>query len=200
MQQLLLASNNQHKLDEVRAILSGVAVEVLSPADLGLHLEVAETGQTYFENAALKALAFAKASGLPTLADDSGLEVDLLDGAPGVHSHRLLADPAATDKDRYLHLLSLLERFPRPWKARFISHVILAHQDIIVADYRGICPGEIIPEARGERGFGYDPIFQLEGGNLTMAELSDAEKNQVSHRARALQGLIPQLKAYIEIL
>jgi XTP/dITP diphosphohydrolase len=190
---LLIATNNQGKVREIRAILQELDLELVLPADLGLELEVEEDGQTYAENATKKALAFSVASGLTALADDSGLEVDALDGAPGLHSARYAPLPNATDADRRAILLLNLTRKPRPWTARFRAAVAIASPGRGETVVEGVCPGEIIPEERGEGGFGYDPIFQLEGSDKTMAELDMDEKNRLSHRGQALRKAIPVL-------
>ena len=190
---LLIATTNKGKLEEIRAILGNLELELLSPADLGLELEVEEDGQTYAENATKKALAFSQASGLTSLADDSGLEVGALDGAPGLHSARYSTLPNATDADRRATLLLNLSRKPRPWAARFRATVAIASPGRSVKLAEGICPGEIIPEERGTGGFGYDPIFLVEGSNQPMAELEMNEKNRLSHRGQALRNAIPIL-------
>jgi XTP/dITP diphosphohydrolase len=204
---LLIATNNQGKLKEIRAILGDLEIELLSPADLDLELEVKEDGQTYAENATKKALAFSQASGLISMADDSGLEVDALDGAPGLHSKRYGpphtlppfsekkggAGGGLTDADRRAHLLKNLNGKPRPWAARFRATMAIASSGRNVKLVEGICPGEIIPEERGTGGFGYDPIFLLEGSEKTMAELDMEEKNRLSHRGQAVRGAIPIL-------
>jgi XTP/dITP diphosphohydrolase len=196
--QLLLASNNPGKLEEIRALLAGSPFEIVTPAQLGIRLEVDESGRTYAENAALKGVAFAQATGLLTMADDSGLEVDALDGAPGVCSARYAPKPGATDADRCTYLLRNLAHKPRPWTARFrcvVALVLLAGEGSrdIVQVAEGICPGEIIPDERGENGFGYDPVFLLPELGRTMAELSMVEKNRLSHRARAVKAAQPVL-------
>ena len=204
---LLIATNNKGKLTEIRAILRDLEVELLSPANLGLELDVEEDGQTYAENAAKKALAFSQASGLLSLADDSGLEVDALGGAPGLYSARYSPPPSppvfleyggrvrggATDKDRRAYLLKNLNGIPRPWRARFRAMVAVAGPGRSVQLAEGICPGEIIPDERGTGGFGYDPIFLVGGTNQTMAELDMEEKNRLSHRGQALQNMLPIL-------
>ena len=187
---LLIATNNQGKVREIRAILQDLDIELVTPADLGLELDVEEDGQTYAENANKKALAFSSASGLTALADDSGLEVDALEGAPGLHSARYAPLPNATDADRRAILLLNLSRKPRPWAARFRATVAIASPGRDVTTVEGICHGEIIPEERGEGGFGYDPIFRLEGLSKTMAELEMDEKNRLSHRGQALRKAI----------
>jgi len=190
---LLIATNNAGKLKEIRAILGDLQVELLSLVDLGLDLDVEEDGQTYFENATKKALAFSQASGLTALADDSGLEVDALDGAPGLHSARYSTLPDATDADRRATLLLNLSRKPRPWRARFRATVAIASPGRSVQLVEGTCPGEIIPTERGTGGFGYDPIFLVENLNKTMAELEMEEKNRLSHRGQAVRNAIPLL-------
>lgn len=196
---LLIATNNKGKLEELQAILQGLDIELVTPAAIGLDLDVEEDGQTYAENAAKKALAFSQASGLTSLADDSGLEVDALDGAPGLHSKRFAPIPNATDADRRAYLLSQLDGKPRPWVARFRATVAVASPERGVVLVEGICPGEIIPEERGQGGFGYDPIFLLNELGKTMAELEMEEKNRLSHRGRAVEKAIPVLMDFLGI-
>ena len=193
MIKLLLATNNQGKLTELRSLLIGLDLELVTPADLGLNLQIKESGETYRENAVLKATGFTRASTLWSLADDTGLEVKALDGAPGLFSARYAPQPGATDQDRRLYLLQNLEGEPRPWKAVFRCVVALCSPEGSIITQEGICPGEIIPEERGEGGFGYDPVFLLEDQGLTMAELTMAEKNTLSHRAKAIQKVVPAL-------
>jgi XTP/dITP diphosphohydrolase len=193
MSKFLVATQNPGKLEEIQALLAGLPVELITPAQLGLDLAIAETGSTYAENAALKALAYARASGLPSLADDSGLEVDALDGQPGLHSARFAPWPGATDADRRRLLLEKLRLKPSPWSARFRCVVALASPSGQVRFAEGICPGEVIPAERGQNGFGYDPIFLIPELGKTMAELDMAEKNTLSHRGRAVQAAIPSL-------
>ncbi len=194
MQKLLLASNNVGKLRELRALLQGLQLILLDPESLKLKLEVEESGDDYETNARLKAAAFAEASGLWCLADDSGLEVDALGGAPGLHSARLVG-PGGSDEERRARLLALLSAHPRPWTARFRSVVALANPEGEIDLAEGECPGEIIPEERGDGGFGYDPIFLLSGVGRTMAELGMEEKNLLSHRANAMHALLPVLRS-----
>jgi XTP/dITP diphosphohydrolase len=193
MPTLLLATNNPGKLVEMRSLLAGLPLELVTPALIGLNFEVLEDGQTYAENAARKALAFNRASGLATLADDSGLEVDALGGQPGLQSHRFAPWPDATDADRRAYLLQQLHGRPQPWKARFLCTIAIVTQDETVIYADGECPGEIIPDERGSNGFGYDPIFYIVERLATMAELEPEIKNQVSHRARAIQAALPVL-------
>jgi XTP/dITP diphosphohydrolase len=194
---LLVATNNPGKVREFQELLTDLPIEITFPEREGLVLEVVESGQTFEENARIKALAYARASGLLTLADDSGLEVDALDGEPGVRSARY-AGPKATDVDRYTKLLAALAGVPVGKRAaRFRCVVALARPDGAVHTADGTCEGEIGLEPRGEHGFGYDPIFVVAGhGKQTMAELPPDLKNRISHRARALsaaRSLLAQL-------
>ncbi|HNT24748.1 MAG TPA: RdgB/HAM1 family non-canonical purine NTP pyrophosphatase [Anaerolineales bacterium] len=191
MMKILVATGNRGKLVEIQSLLEGAPLTLLTPAMLGLALEVEETGATYAENAALKARAFAQASGLLALADDSGLEVDALGGLPGIRSARFSNRAGASDADRRAYLLQRLQGLPRPWTAHFHCTVALAAPTGALRFAEGQCPGEIIPQERGEHGFGYDPIFLLTALGLTMAELSMAQKNQLSHRARAIKAAQP---------
>jgi len=190
MTKLLVATNNPGKVREYEELLAGLPFEITYPAQEGLDLEVDETGETFEANARLKAAAFAQASGLPTLADDSGLEVDALGGAPGVYSARY-AGPGSTDTDRYRKLLAALLGVPDEQRtARFRCVVALALPNGIVRTGEGRVEGRIGTEPRGDNGFGYDPVFIVSGrGGLTMAELPASEKNRISHRARAVQAL-----------
>jgi XTP/dITP diphosphohydrolase len=194
MPKILIATNNRGKQAELRSLLNGLGAELVTPADLGLSLDVVEDGSTYRENAAKKAAAFAQESGLLSLADDTGLEVAALDDAPGLYSKRFAPMPSPTDADRRAYLLAQLQPHPRPWKARFRCVVAIAAPDNSVRFAEGICTGEIIPEERGKYGFGYDSIFWLPEIRKTLAELSMDEKNQLSHRARAIRAALPILK------
>ena len=192
-QTLLLATNNPHKVEEFRSIFLPYGVILQTPGEFGLFNDVEESGNTYFENALLKAEAYWQDCESQVLADDSGLEVEALNGAPGIHSHRFLPDPNATSHDRCLYLLQRLQDFPRPWRAAFHCEVVvLTYQGAILTSH-GVCKGEIIPEFRGENGFGYDPIFLVDGTNQTMAELDPDTKNILSHRGKAVLGMIAQL-------
>jgi XTP/dITP diphosphohydrolase len=184
---LLIATENQGKVREIKSILADLDVELVTPKSLGLDLKVVEDGADYAENAAKKARIHARASGLISLADDSGLEVDALDGAPGLHSARYSPKPNATDADRRAYLLANLKDRPRPWTARFRATVVIASPDGVLGVFEGECPGEIIPDERGSNGFGYDPIFFMRELNQTMAELPESKKNRLSHRGRAVE-------------
>ncbi|MBT3189422.1 MAG: RdgB/HAM1 family non-canonical purine NTP pyrophosphatase [Anaerolineae bacterium] len=187
MLKLLLASQNSGKLREMQFILQDLPIQIISPTDINIHLDVKESGKTYAENAALKAKAFAEASGLMALGDDSGLEVDALNGEPGLYSARYAPIPDADDGDRRDFLLKNLLPHPRPWTARFRATIAIAQPNGEISYTEGICEGEIIPEERGSGGFGYDPIFYLPELGCTMAELDEKEKNRLSHRAKALE-------------
>jgi XTP/dITP diphosphohydrolase len=190
---LLIASSNKGKLVEIMDLLQDVPLQAILPADMGVMLDIEENGATYAENAAKKALAYCSASGLVTLADDSGLEVEALGGKPGLYSARFSGKSGATDADRRKYLLEQLHGLPRPWPAAFRSTVVIALPDGRTFTMDGECRGEIIPEERGSNGFGYDPIFLVEGMDRTMAELSLEEKNRLSHRARAILAARPVL-------
>jgi len=193
MHKILLASRNEGKLREIQALLSDLDFELVLPVQMGLDLHVKEDGNTYAENAALKAQAFAQASGLLTLADDTGLEVAALGGKPGLYSARFAPQPGATNADRRAYLLEQLEPHPRPWSAQFRCVVALSAPNGDTRFVEGICPGEIIPEERGQHGFGYDPIFLITSIGRTMAELAMNEKNHLSHRSRAVHAARPHL-------
>jgi XTP/dITP diphosphohydrolase len=193
MHNLLIATTNPGKIEEIRALLAGLDLHLVTPGELGLRLEVEEDGRTYAENAVKKARAFSLAGRMTALADDSGLEVDALDGQPGLHSHRFCPIPNASDADRRKYLLERLHDRPLPWTARFRAEVAVAVPSGSVRLATGTCEGRIIPEERGSNGFGYDPIFLLPELGRTMAELGMQEKNRLSHRARAVLNMIPIL-------
>lgn len=194
MTKLLIATNNKGKIIEFKELLAGSGIEFVTPAQINLQLEVEEDGSTYKENAAQKALAFAQVSGQVSLADDSGLEVDSLDGAPGLYSARYSPKPGAKDADRRAFLLANLKDKPRPWTAHFHATIAIARPTGEIEFAEGNCPGEIISEERGTGGFGYDPIFLLTELGRTMAELGMEEKNKLSHRAMAMTSAMPVLK------
>jgi XTP/dITP diphosphohydrolase len=203
MTKLMIATNNRGKLVEFQELLKDLSFDLVTPAMLGLELDVHETGNTYEENARLKAISFANASRLLSLADDTGLEVDALNGEPGLRSRRFIPGKDAADADRRAYLLQRLQEHPRPWLARFRCVVAIAQPKVgqsavvlpvgSVWSSEGGCPGQIIPEERGVHGFGYDPIFLLTGIGKTMAELTMEEKNRLSHRARAVHAAQPFL-------
>ena len=183
---VILASKNQHKLTELSAILSQLGFEIALESEYGLDIDVEETGTTFEENSFLKADAVMKASGLPVLADDSGLMVDALDGAPGVYSARY--GHKASDKERTAYLLENMKDVPEERRgAKFVCVITCLFPDGRKIVARGECPGVIARAPRGENGFGYDPVFYLPELGMTYAELPSEQKNAISHRARALQ-------------
>ena len=187
IQRLLIASNNKGKIAEFRALLAGCGWELLTPAEIGLDLEVRETGQTYAENARIKARAFAEASGLPALADDSGLEVDALGGEPGP-LHHLRGWDGGSNAERIAILLERLKGQANR-RARFRAVIVVAFPDGREIQAEGSCEGVIADTPAGDLGFGYDPVFFLSEKGRTMAELPPNEKNRMSHRARAAQSI-----------
>lgn len=195
---LVLATRNAHKAVEIRALLADLPLEVRSPADYPEIPDVEETGATFAENADLKAQAIAAATGQLALADDSGLVVDALDGAPGIYSSRF-AGPGATDQQKNEKLLALLKDVPESQRAaRFVAAVSIASPDGRVQSVTATCEGRIAFAPRGEHGFGYDPVFLLPDRGLTMAELHPEEKNRISHRAQAMTQAREILRVWID--
>ena len=178
---LVIASGNAGKLREYRELLADTGFELVA-----FDSEVDEAGETYTENARLKADAAAARSGLPSLGDDSGVEVEALGGFPGIRSARL----GPTQQERTAELLRRLEGTPRPWTARFVCVLALAAPGHCTQLFEGECRGEIVPEWRGEAGFGYDPIFMVPGTGRTFGEMTPGEKRLYSHRARAVRALL----------
>jgi XTP/dITP diphosphohydrolase len=194
MPKLLLATNNEGKVREYKHMLKDLPLELLSLAELGIKTGVDEVGETLEENARLKATTLSRESQLLTLADDSGLEVEVLGGEPGRLSARY-AGEGASDRDRVEYLLSRLKDVPEEKRsARFRCVIAIAQPDGEVELCQGECRGVIALEPRGEAGFGYDPIFYLPELGKTMAELSLEEKNKVSHRGRAAKEAINLLR------
>ena len=191
----VLASQNKHKLAEMQSILSAQGVEVVMESDLELHVEVEETGETFAENAMIKARAVMEASGLPAIADDSGVCVDALQGAPGVYSARY-GGPELDDVGRYRLLLNVMQGQTNR-AAHFTSAIacIFPNGDTIEAE--GECPGTIAFAPMGDGGFGYDPVFFLPQLKKTYAQLTPEEKAAVSHRGKALAVFEEKLKAYL---
>jgi XTP/dITP diphosphohydrolase len=185
LSRLLIATNNHGKVREYQSLLQGIQFDLITPAQQGLKLDVEETGRTFEENARIKAVAFCQASGLLTLADDSGLEVDALNGEPGIRSSRY-AGESASDADRVNFLLAKLQDVPSEKRtARFRCVIAIARPDGRVYFCSGECRGTILLEPRGNEGFGYDPIFYFPELKKTMAELPMDIKNRTSHRGRA---------------
>lgn len=191
----VLASKNAHKLKEISEMVSQYGIELILQSELGIDVDVEETGSTFEENSMLKAAAVMKESGMAAIADDSGLMVDALDGAPGVYSARFGGKECKSDKERYEYLLRKLEGVPEEKRAaRFVSVITLLNPDGSSVVARGECPGRILFSPRGQNGFGYDPVFYVEEDGMTMSEMSPERKNQISHRARALQALAAKLE------
>ncbi|HVD45655.1 MAG TPA: RdgB/HAM1 family non-canonical purine NTP pyrophosphatase [Candidatus Limnocylindria bacterium] len=178
---LVIATGNTGKLREYRELLAGTGIELIA-----FDSEVDEVGETYADNARLKAEAAVARSGLPALGDDSGVEVEALGGFPGIRSARL----GPTQEDRTAELLRRLEGKPRPWNARFVCVLALADPGHPTQFFEGECRGEIVPEWRGEAGFGYDPVFLVPGTGKTFGEMPPEEKRLYSHRARAVRALL----------
>ena len=192
--ELLIATRNRGKVREVQELLGVMPLRLRSLAEFPATSEVEETGTTFEENAAIKARAYAVQTGCCTLADDSGLEVEALNGAPGVFSARY-GSPGATDTERIELLLDALARTgDQARRARFVSVIAIADQAANLLElFTGTCEGRISREARGSGGFGYDPVFVPEGYEQSFGELPPEIKQQISHRARALQAALPFL-------
>ena len=190
----LVATTNAHKLDEIRVLLGSAPIEVVSLAALCPIPAPAETGATFAENARLKAAGYAIATGMPTIAEDSGLEIDALDGRPGVHSARYLGSDASYP-ERFAEILRELDARPTaPRSARFVSAVAVVHQGVVVFETRGVVEGEIARTPSGEGGFGYDPIFYYPPFGRTLGDVSQREKLAVAHRGHAFRALAAWLK------
>ena len=194
---VILASQNQHKLVELSAILSQLGFEIALESEYGLHVDVDETGTTFEENSLLKAEAVMKASGMPVLADDSGLMVDALDGAPGVYSARY--GHKSSDAERIAYLLENLKDVPAEKRtAKFVCVITCLWPDGRKIAARGECPGQILFAPKGTGGFGYDPVFFVPELRKTFAQLTPEEKNAISHRGVALRAFGEKLKEYME--
>jgi XTP/dITP diphosphohydrolase len=178
---LVIATGNAGKLGEYRDLLAGTGFELVP-----FESEVEEAGETYAENARLKAEAARDATGLPSIGDDAGVEVDVLGGFPGIHSARI----GPTQKERTQALLDRLQGRPQPWPARFVCTVALAAPDRPTEIFEGDCRGEIVSEWRGNAGFGYDPVFLVPEVGRTFGEMTPEEKHKYSHRAAAVRKLL----------
>ncbi len=190
---LLVATTNEGKVRELRALLDGLPMRLIRPADLGLKMDIAETGSTYAENAALKAQAWFEKTGLPTLAEDSGLEIDALGGEPGVLSARYLDLPDGAIKNA--HVLDMLQGVPTSRRGcRYVCVINLIEGEGQSRFFEGRCAGRIAFEPAGEGGFGYDPIMLIPRLGQTVAELPEDEKNRISHRGRATRKLARYLR------
>lgn len=189
---LLLATNNLHKLREIREILTPLAVEVLSLKDINLAIEIEEDADTLQGNAIKKSSTIFNITKITTIADDTGLMVDCLSGRPGVYSARYAGEGCSYD-DNNIKLLDELKFYPKPWKAKFVSCISIFSNDYQEL-FIGECFGQIVEDKKGSNGFGYDPVFMAEGFERTYAELSSEEKNKISHRAKAVKKLYNFLK------
>lgn len=197
-QRILVATHNRGKVAELSDILSDMAITWLTLEDAGITFDVEETGETLADNAILKATTYAQETGLLTLADDSGLEVDALDGRPGVYTARF-GQPGFTPEQRYLYLLSQMSDVP--WEARtarFRCVVALATPEGLLTTAEGACEGHITFEPAGTGGFGYDPVFFVSEKGMTMAELPAEEKHVISHRGRAMAQMAPLLRRHVQ--
>ncbi|MCX7974693.1 MAG: XTP/dITP diphosphatase [Candidatus Aminicenantes bacterium] len=187
--ELLIATTNPGKLREIKAALKDLPLKILSLKELGLTRQCQEKGNTFRENARAKAIFYSRLTNILTLAEDSGLEIEALNGAPGVRSARF-AGPQANDEKNIAKVLSLLKNVPWPKrKARFICYLCLARKGKILKSFKGEVRGWIAEKKRGRRGFGYDPIFFYRPFKRTFGEITAKEKNQISHRGRALRQL-----------
>ncbi len=192
---VVLASKNRHKLVEIAAILEKLDIELVLQSELGIDIDVEETGTTFEENSLLKARAVMEATGLPALADDSGIAVDALNGEPGVYSARYGFDDSLDDHGRMMLLLKNTQQVPDDKRqAQFVCVITLVTPEGEVIQARGEVHGTLTREPRGENGFGYDPIFFYPPMGMTTAELPPEVKNRVSHRANALKLMYEKLK------
>ncbi len=195
-EKFVLATHNPGKLAEMKAILSGLGVEVVSPAEAGVEMDVEETGTTFAENAMLKAKAICAAAGLPAIADDSGLCVDALNGGPGVYSARYGGEELDDRKRRLLLLRNLRGQTTRA--AHFTCAVACAFPDGDTLTAEGRCDGAIAFAPLGEGGFGYDPVFLIPEKGKTFGQLSPEEKSAISHRGKALAAFVEKLGTYLK--
>ena len=197
MMKLILASNNAHKLEEFSKLVEGLGgIDLISQREAGCSFEVDENGTTFEENSYLKAIAVTEATGLPAIADDSGLVVDALGGEPGIYSARYGLGHEASDEQRYRYLLSKLGD-EKNRSARFVCCICCTFPNGDVLSARGECEGEILYGPAGANGFGYDPIFKPHCCDMSMAEISPEEKNRISHRANAMVKFAELFKEYL---
>jgi XTP/dITP diphosphohydrolase len=197
MERLVVATKNKGKIKEIKKVLSDMPFDVVSMNEAGINIDVDEDGTTFEENALKKAVEICKVSKNIVMADDSGLEVDFLNGAPGIYSARF-GGPEATDEDRNIKLLNMLKDVPFEQRtARFVCAIAVAFPDGRSFVVRDACEGLIDFECKGNNGFGYDPLFFVEQYEKTMAELDMDIKNQISHRAKALAKMVKKFEQYL---
>lgn len=189
---LVLATNNQGKVREFARILEPLGIEVMTQKEAGVHLSPEENGKTFAENARIKALAVHRATGLPTVADDSGLCVDALGGEPGVYSARYYGEETPYE-EKNRRLIEAVNASGKARTARFVAHITCVLSEEQILDCEGVCEGQIGHAPAGDGGFGYDPIFYV--GGKSFAQLDGQEKDAISHRGKALQKLYEQLDA-----
>ena len=191
MKEIMIATSNAHKVEEFREMLEPLGIQVRSLLDLEEKVEIEETGTTFAENAMIKALSVHERLGIPVISDDSGLEVDAMDKAPGVYSARFLGyDTPYEEKNQYI--MDQVKGETRT--ARYVCAIAYVEEDGAGHVFTGVVEGEIADHARGEKGFGYDPIFYYPPYGATLAEVSEEKKNAISHRGRALAQLIAYMK------
>lgn len=197
---LLIATHNRGKVEELERILARLDIRIVCLSDIGIKAEIEETGETFRENASIKASGYSRLAGIPTLADDSGLVVDYLNGRPGVHSARY-AGENASDAERIEKILSEVHHAKDEERgARFVCAISVSDETGNIAEtVEGVCEGMIVGAPRGSNGFGYDPIFQPSGFDRTFGELDPEIKDNISHRARAVAKIIPFLQGFFNI-
>ena len=190
--QFVLATQNEGKVEELQQLLSGYPFQVMTMAQAGLNQDIEETGKSFLENSYIKAAAVHQALGTYVMADDSGLCIDALDGAPGIYSARYLG---VSYPERFVEIWKQLHKVPKEkWTTRFVCAITVFYPDGTSFQVEECVEGVITEPASGENGFGYDPIFFLPEYSLTMAEISSEEKNKISHRAKAVKAMLAQLK------
>ncbi|PYG88850.1 XTP/dITP diphosphohydrolase [Ruminiclostridium sufflavum DSM 19573] len=197
MKVLIVATKNKGKISEIKRVLSGMPFDVLSMGDIGVDIDVEEDGKTFEENSMKKAQEICRISNEIVIADDSGIEVDFLEGAPGIYSARF-GGLGATDRDRNAKLLAMLREVPFEKRtARFVCAIAVAFPDGRAFVVRDTCEGFVDFECKGNNGFGYDPLFYMPEYNKTIAELDIDIKNKISHRAKALNKMAEKIEEYL---
>jgi len=193
---VIMATNNMDKVREIRQMLEGSDIDIIPLNEAGIDVRIDETGTTFEENAAIKACTVRDLSGQITIADDSGLEIDFFDGAPGIYSSRFMGEDTSYDVKNAAILEKMKDVPDEERGARFVCAMVIAYPDGHEETFKGIFEGRIAYEIKGKEGFGYDPVFYLPDRGCTSAQLSPEEKNAVSHRGQALRKVIEALKSY----